>query len=327
MNSISVDQRSTPVRDIDLEPAAVSISSGDAEHQQDGSWKELELLRLTSVVVGGVRTPILHGGSDQSDEAAVFVHGNPGSSADWQDLMEHVSGFCRCIAPDMPGFGRSERSENFDYTVSGYALHLGSLLEKQHILKAHLVLHDFGGPWGLAWATANLNALKSLTLINTGVLPDYRWHYLAQIWRTPVLGEIFMASTTRLGFQILLKHGNPRGLSKAFVNGMYDNFDAGTKRAVLRLYRATNDPGAMAKEFGSLFRSLSCPTLVIWGRADPYIPVRYADMQREFFASAEVNVLDQSGHWPFADDPEAVATMAVPFLRRATGCVEQINVG
>ena len=118
-----------------------------------------------------------------------------------------------------------------------------------------MVLHYFGGPWGLAWALANPAALASLTLINTGVLPGYSWHYLARIWRMPVLGEIFMASTTRAGFHLLLKHGNPRGLPKPFIDSMYDHFDSGTKRAVLRLYRASNNPGEMAAQFGDAFRS------------------------------------------------------------------------
>ena len=165
------------------------------------------MLRLSEVMVDGVRSPALQGGPATSEEAVVFVHGNPGFSRDWEDLLERVGEFSRCLAPDMPGFGQADRPEEFNYTVSGYARHLGGLLTKLQVQRAHLVLHDFGGPWGLAWALANPTALASLTLINTGVLPDYHWHYLARVWRAPMLGEIFMASTTRLGFHLLLKHG------------------------------------------------------------------------------------------------------------------------
>jgi len=126
-----------------------------------------------------------------------------------------------------------------------------------------------------------------------------------------------MASTTRLGFHLLLKHGNPRGLPKSFVDGMFEHFDAGTKRAVLRLYRATSNPGELAENFGQVFRTWTCPTLVIWGSADPYIPVRYAALQRDYFPSAQVVVLDRSGHWPYADDPEKVAEITLPFFQTA----------
>lgn len=275
------------------------------------------MLRLTEAIVNRVRTSIREAGRADSEEAVVFLHGNPGFSADWEDLMERVAPFCRCIAPDMPGFGQSARPDDFDYTVPGYAAHIGALLAKLHVRKVHLVLHDFGGPFGLAWALSNPQALASLTLINTGVLPDYQWHYLARIWRAPVVGEVFNAMTTRFGFHTLLKHGNPRGLPKNFVDAMYDHFDAGTKRAVLKLYRATNNPGEMAEKFGGAYRSWTCPVLVVWGAHDPYLPVGYAERQREFFPKAQVVTLDQSGHWPYADDPERVAAIVTPFLKQA----------
>jgi hypothetical protein len=43
-------------------------------------------------------------------------------------------------------------------------------------------MHDFGGPWGLGWAASNPKGVASITCINTGALPGYRWHYLARIW-------------------------------------------------------------------------------------------------------------------------------------------------
>jgi len=279
------------------------------------------MLSLSEVIVDKIATSVCKAGVETSAEAVVFMHGNPGFSADWEDLMEQAAPFCRCVAPDMPGFGRSARPADFDYTLAGYASHLGALLRKLRIARAHLVLHDFGGLWGLAWALANPSSLASLTLINIGVLPGYRWHYLAKIWRTPVLGELFMASTNRLGFQTMLKHGNPRGLPKEFVDGMYDHFDAGTKRAVLKLYRATRQPGDIPENFGDAFRSWTCPVLVVWGAKDPYLSVGYAERQQAFFPRASINILDDSGHWPHADNPERVAKLVVPFLRQATCAV------
>jgi len=98
---------------------------------------------------------------------------------------------------------------------------------------------------------------------------------------------------------------------------MFDHFDSGTKRAVLRLYRSTNNPAEMAERFGDVFRSWTCPTLVIWGHADPYLPVSYAERQRDYFPKAQVVVLEGSGHWPYADDPERVAAILLPFLKTA----------
>ena len=270
--------------------------------------------RKDPVVVDGVRSPYIEAGPENATEAAVFVHGNPGSSRDWEELVAKVGTFGRAVAPDMPGFGRADKPDDFDYTVEGYARHLDGILGELGVERAHLVLHDFGGPWGLAWAAHNPEKFASLTLINIGVMPGYRWHYLARIWRTPLIGELFMATTTRLGFRLLLKHGNPRGLPKEFVDRMYDDFDRRTRRAVLKLYRATGDPGGMTGPLGAALRPLDIPALVLWGAHDPYVPVRYAERQREVFPRARVMVLEESGHWPFADDPSSVAAEVAPFL-------------
>lgn len=276
-------------------------------------------VRERDVVVAGVRSPVLEAGPADAAEAVVFLHGNPGAGRDWSDLLSRVGGFARAVALDMPGFGRADKPGGFPYTVEGYARHLAGALDLLGVRRAHLVLHDFGGPWGLAWALAHPDHIGSLTLINTGVLVGYHWHAAARIWRTPVLGELFQALATRGGFRRSMARFNPKGLPPAFVDRMYDDYDRGTKRAVLRLYRATPDPGEAAARLSPPLRALGLPVLVVWGAQDPFIGAEFAERQRVTFPDAEVVPLPESGHWPFADDPEGVAAAVVPFLRRVVG--------
>lgn len=70
-----------------------------------------------------------------------------------------MGAFARAIAPDMPGYGRADKPENFDYTVDGYARHLAGVLDAAEVQRAHLVLHDFGGAWGLQWAATHPTSL------------------------------------------------------------------------------------------------------------------------------------------------------------------------
>jgi pimeloyl-ACP methyl ester carboxylesterase len=162
------------------------------------------------------------------------------------------------------------------------------------------------------------DALASITLIDTGVLPGYRWHRLARVWRTPVVGEIFQATATRGAFRRLLNRNEPQGLPRNFVEKMYDHYDRRTRKAVLALYRATDDPGSMSEGLIALFKDREIPALVIWGEHDAYLPSSYAARQREAFPSAEVHVLPVSGHWPFADAPETVDLIFTEFLKRLT---------
>ena len=275
-------------------------------------------VRLRQVIANGLRSPLREVGPPDDPEAVVFVHGNPGSSEDWTDLLGALGGSTRAVAVDMPGFGQADKPSSFDYTVAGYARHLAALLDVLGVGRAHLVLHDFGGPWGLQWAAEHAEAFASAVLINTGVLPGYRWHYLARVWRTPLLGEAAMATTTRAGTGLLLRHGNPRGLPEPALDRMHRDFDRATRRAVLRLYRAESHPDRLARAQSDALRPLDRPALVVWGRHDPYLPVTLAARQRDAFPRAEVHVLDGSGHWPFLDDPEGTRALVVPFLRAVT---------
>lgn len=267
--------------------------------------------------VGGTRTRLAQAGPGESSEAVVFIHGNPGSADDWERLAgAAATAGLRAVAFDLPDFGETEAPPGFQHDVPGYAGFVAEALERLGIERVHLVLHDFGGPIGLVWAMMHPDAVASVTLIDTGILPGYRWHRLARIWRTPVVGELFQATATRRAFRSLLSRNEPQGLPRDFVDKMYDHYDKPTRRAVLALYRATDDPGSMSEGLIGLLAPRDIPALVIWGEHDVYLPASYAQRQREAFPSAEVHVLPVSGHWPFADAPEAVERLLTEFLTR-----------
>jgi pimeloyl-ACP methyl ester carboxylesterase len=196
-------------------------------------------IATTTIAVNGIRSPVLHAGAPDQTESVVFVHGNPGPATDWSGLLTEVGKFARAVAPDMPGYGDADKPRDFPYTIDGYAEHLGGLLDSLGVTRAHLVLHDFGGPWGLTWAARHPQMLASATLINTGVAPDYKWHHYAKIWRTPGVGELFQLTTNRRAFRLLLSRENPR-LPTTAIDQIYDAARSWpTKRAVLKLYRAS----------------------------------------------------------------------------------------
>jgi pimeloyl-ACP methyl ester carboxylesterase len=92
----------------------------------------------------------------------------------------------------------------------------------------------------------------------------------------------------------------------------------GTRRAVLKLYRASGDAAVTARRMAEALRRVPRPVLVVWGNHDPYLPVSIAERQREVFPDAQVVILEGSGHWPFADDPDGVARVVVPFLHQVS---------
>jgi pimeloyl-ACP methyl ester carboxylesterase len=271
----------------------------------------------SSLLAGGTRTRLVQAGPAQSSEAVVFVHGNPGSSDDWEPLVAAAAGTgMRALAFDLPDFGETIAPLDFQHTVFDYAGFVGEALSELGIERVHLVIHDFGGPIGLVWAMTHPEALASVTLIDTGLMPGYRWHVVARVWRTPFAGEALQAAASRPFFRFMVNLQEPRGLPREFVERMYDQYDRRTRKAVLKLYRATPDPGGMSENLIGLFRERDVPALVIWGEDDAYLPSSFAASQREAFPSADVHVLPASGHWPFADAPETVERLLVEFLGR-----------
>lgn len=279
---------------------------------------------INNLLINGIRTPVLSCAPNECDhEAAVlFLHGNPGSFKDWQRFVPQVGEFSRVVAPDMPGYGSAERPKKFNYTVDGYAEHLHALIVELGIKKVHLVLHDFGGPWGLQFACNHPELVKSLTCVNTGPAPDYVWHDFAQIWRKPIIGEIFQFLSTHWSLRFFLNRDNPKPLPLEFTKLMVKDIDWGLSRGMLKLYRAT-DLAVLTKKLERQLKQLNVPALTLWGEGDKYVPVKHAQAQKEFF-NAEIHTMPNCGHWPMIDDPELFESLLIPFLKKQVGA-EQAN--
>jgi pimeloyl-ACP methyl ester carboxylesterase len=276
-----------------------------------------------TVVLAGVRTRLLEAGNRNSPTAVVFLHGSPGSAADWAGLMSQVAASgTRAIAFDLPGFGHSEPVWQLPKTLVAATDHLEAALDQLGIRNVHLVAHDLGGPIGLEWASRHPDRLRSATLIDTGLLLGYKHHQLAQISRTPDVGELFWLQLTRAFFNVGIQQGQSlsRPLPLEFVNRLYDDLDRETRCAIIASYRAADEPeiNAFAEHQASVLAAdASRPALVIWGEGDPYLPAAMAERQRQGFPSAQVEVFSDSGHWPFADNPGRTADLLVPFINRA----------
>jgi pimeloyl-ACP methyl ester carboxylesterase len=222
----------------------------------------------------------------------LWVHGVPTSSDDWVPFLERAGG----IAPDLPGFGRSSKRGDGDFTLGGYARFAGALLDALDVPRVRLVVHDWGAAV-LKWAAENPSRVERIVVVNSvPLLPGYHWHRVARVWRTRAAGEILMGLTTGFG----LKRSLPGTLGAEAAA----HFDQGTQRAILRLYRDA-DPGVLAAAGASFGALRDVPSVVIWGDRDPYIPAKFAHAYGEALG-AEVRLLEGLGHWPWAEDPRAL---------------------
>jgi pimeloyl-ACP methyl ester carboxylesterase len=243
----------------------------------------------------------------------VYCHGNPTHSEDWLPFLERGG---PAIAIDMPGWGRSDRPDpsRFDYSMHGLAAFLDRALEELGIEEHKLVVHDWGS-LALIGAQRRPQRVKRLVLINAvPLLPGYRWHWVARVWRRRGLGEFSNATTTKPVMALMLRQarGDRSAMPRSLVEMIWRHWDRGTKRATLGLYRDADPPrlAAAGRDLGLL----ACPSLVLWGGRDPYIATRFANAYAEALPAAELDVREDAGHWPWIDDPSLIDRV-VDFLQ------------
>jgi pimeloyl-ACP methyl ester carboxylesterase len=259
-----------------------------------GAVEELEL------VVDGVR--VLYRRVAGEGTPVVYCHGNPTHGEDWLPFLERGGA---AIAIDMPGWGRSDRPDpdRFDYSMHGLSAFLERCLDELGVTRRKLVVHDWG-VLALIGAQRRPQLIEKLVVIDAvPLLPGYRWHWVAQIWRRRPLGELANATTTRRSMALTLRQarGDRSPMPTEFVDMVWRYWDRGTQAAVLALYRHA-DPDRLAAA-GADLGELTCPSLVLWGDRDPYLPSRFAEAYAAALPSSQLQIARGTGHWPWIDEP------------------------
>jgi haloalkane dehalogenase len=244
---------------------------------------------------------------------ALFLHGNPDSSRTWSAIMDRLAPRFRCMAPDLPGFGRSDCDpDRWDFSLDGMARWVNDVVDALGVKDPlNLAVHDFGGIFGLAWAVKHPDRVRSLAITNTLFHADYRWHVWARIWRTPGLGEFSMWTFSlpvigRAVARLSMKAGS-RKLPLAEINRTFDEWTPDTRAVALRLYRATNPENFIGWESRMVELARRVPSIVLWGDHDPYISKRLAGR----FGAREVVHFADCGHWVPSEEPERVSRYLV----------------
>lgn len=237
----------------------------------------------------------------------LYVHGVPTSSADWLPFLERTGG----LAPDLPGFGKSTKRGDLDFSIPFYDAWIETFLAAAGADRIRLVVHDWGAA-ALAFAQRHPERIERLVIINAvPLLPGYRWHRVARVWRTPFAGEFAMGLVSRrtLGWISREANATPGPLPDDVIRETAAAFDQGTQRAILRLYRSA--PPDVLAAAGRGLRAITAPSLVVWGEQDPYIPARFGPAYAAALGGeAAVELLPDAGHWPWLDRPDVVGTVA-----------------
>ena len=240
-------------------------------------------------------------------EPVLYLHGNPTASWVWTPFLERSGG----IAPDLPGFGRSELPREFDCSLDAYVGFLRSFVTAHLAERFALVVHDIGAIVGLVLAQRIPERISRLVIMNHApLLAGYRWHAGARLWRRPGVGEAAMRLVfTRSAIHRVLYSRKGERLPEEFLANVRAALGPTEKRAILALYRSMSERDLA--QAGLQLADITAPTLVVWSTEDPYIPARFgADYTDAIGGNATLHTVEGAGHWMWLEQPNAVERVA-----------------
>ena len=252
----------------------------------------------------------------------VAVHGIPESSFAWRDVAAEIGDSARMIVPDLPGFGRSDKPANYDYSLARQSRLLESLLQRV-VPEApiHLAVHDIGGPIGLMWALRNPDRVTSLLILNTTLFHErFRPPAMALTALAPVIGPRAVAATLSRESEFKRRFLRPcaRPIDPATLDKLYDPYrQPDTCRAAALTW------SAYKRGIGDLVRArkalprIAAPTTVLFGARDPYCTPGSARAFASRIPNARLRLLDDVGHFTPTEAPIEVADELKSLLQRA----------
>jgi haloalkane dehalogenase len=248
----------------------------------------------------------------------VFIHGEPTWSFLWRKVIPAIrdAGY-RCIAPDLPGFGRSDKPIDVEwYTYDRHTDSLARLFTELKLRDATLVVHDWGGPIGLRVAVENPDLVGRMVILDTGVFTGHQ--KMTDSWLA--FRELAQRSED-LPVGFLIRAGckiPPPANVLAAYEAPFPNpaAKAGARAFPLMLPTSPHMDGAVTgQRVIAALGSDRRPKLIIWGEADSILPVE-AGWRFARAIGAEVDhVIKGVGHYLQEDAGHQVGRMILRWLK------------
>ncbi|TXK51926.1 alpha/beta fold hydrolase [Pontibacter qinzhouensis] len=243
----------------------------------------------------------MHYVDEGTGEPIVFIHGTPTWSFLWRQQIKSLSRSYRCIAPDHLGFGLSDKPGNVALTPEAHAANLETLLQHLNLPKLTLVVHDFGGAIGLAYALKYPEKIKQLVILNTWMWSLEEESRIMRISRF-MAGGAGKFLYTRLAFspKLLLPQGyhERKHLTKDVHRHYLKPLSSPTAR--LGSWQFAVALAASSHWFSTLWEQRqkleTIPKLILWGEKDKLLPISFLEKWQKAFPNATVKRI-KAGHF------------------------------
>ncbi len=266
------------------------------------------------VTARGVRMRVVECG-EGNGPAVILIHDVLVSHISFDDVIEALAERFHVIAPDLPGFGESEKPSptRYSYGIESAAEAIADLIAAFGVGRAHLVGHSMGAAIALTLAANHPELVQRLVLEDALCYPAPK-KFRERITFVPILGGILFKQLWGLGMfraQLRDEASKPSSVHAAErIDLHYKLFNTPSAResAHAMLHAISDTRGVVAR-----ITRVTAPALVVWGRDDKKQPVANAGRLVRELHSAKLEIMD-AGHFPHEERPEQFAALVTQFL-------------
>ena len=279
--------------------------------------------RYQTVDVNGINIFYREAGSPTAP-ALVLLHGFPSSSHMFRDLIPHLAGRFRLIAPDLPGFGQSDMPDRkaYDYTFANIADTVLKFTEVIGLRKFGIYIFDYGAPVGLRMALKVPERISAIVSQNGNAYEEGlsdAWNPIRAYWKEP-------SQANRDALRAFLK---PESTTFQYTHGVADtslvspdgrSLDdfylarPGADEVQLGLFKDYASNVALYPKFQEYFRKFQPPLLAVWGRNDPFFLPAGAEAYKRDLPRAQVQFVE-TGHFALETHCDEIANTILSFLK------------
>jgi pimeloyl-ACP methyl ester carboxylesterase len=290
------------------------------------AWRDLYPFESHFVQIGGQQLHYLDEGPlDQGTaEPLLIVHGNPTWSFYWRNLILGLRDRYRCVAIDHIGCGLSDKPQAYEYTLARRIDDLVALIRHLDLKSTTLVAHDWGGAIGLGAVEREPDRFARIVLFNTAAFPPPFVPRRIAACRTPILGtfamrglNVFPRAATRMAVE------KPERMTADVCAGLLAPYDTWHNRVAVDGFVKDIPFSPKHPTWKTLERieaglvSLGkLPIQLIWGMRDWCFRPECLDRFVQYWPNAEVQRLEDCGHYVVEDAHERIVPLMRDFLAR-----------
>ncbi|MGB8643691.1 MAG: alpha/beta fold hydrolase [Anaerolineae bacterium] len=250
----------------------------------------------------------------------IMVHGTPDWSFGFRNLIKGLTPGYRCIAPDHLGFGLSDKPRGWSYSPREQAANLSHLIESLDLQDITLLVHDFGGPIGLAYAIDHPERVRSLVLMNTwmwSLRGDPHFEQAARLFGSPLGKLLYLQFGFSARVIMPMAYGDksklPTHIHRQYLEPLATPDDRAGTWAYARALVGASD------WYDSLWQRREQikdkPALILWGVKDPAFREQELSRLESMFSRYRTVRLATTGHFVQEEQPEQACTEIINLLK------------